>query len=129
VDFYEVGGLKPTNIIRCDQPAVVKVTIDFTGKELARLLCVDWCIKVAFDSCGPGPEEALPTQTIHHHVCECPYVVAEFKIPPRYFPCDAAACGSVFELCVTVISLDGCGTPAPIAGYCRGGTIMVFPAP
>lgn len=125
-DFL-AGGADPVNIIRCDQAATVRVRIDFTGRELARLLCLDWCIKVAFESCGPAPETALPVVRRSQQVCREPFIEVNIPIPARYFPCDPAQCGNVYELCVTAVSFDMCGNPAPFAGYCRGGTIMVFP--
>lgn len=126
-DFLAEGP-EPVNIIRCDQAATVRVKIDFSGTALARLLCLEWCIKVAFESCGPAVETALPVVKRVQTVCREPYIVVEIPIPPRYFPCDSAECGNIFELCVTAVAFDLCGTPAPFAGYCRGGTIMVFPA-
>jgi len=128
VDFCSTGP-DPVNIIRSDETAHVKVRIDFTGCDLARLLCLEWCIKVAFESCGPAPETALPVQKRRQQVCDEPYIEVTFPIPAGYFSCDPAECGNVFELCVTAVSFDLCGDPAPFAGYCSGGTIMVFPAP
>ena len=127
-DFLEIGGTAPANIIRCDQSAIVRVRIDFTGSDLARLLCLEWCIKVAFESCGPAPETALGVVKRSQRVCNEKYIVVDIPIPPRYFPCDPAECGNIYELCVTAVAFDTCGRPAPFAGYCRGGQIMVFPA-
>lgn len=126
-DFI-AGGPDPTNIIRCDQPAFVRVRIDFTGTELARLLCLEWCIKIAFESCGPAPETALPVIRRAQTVCREAFIEVTIPIPARYFPCEPAQCGNIYELCVTAVAFDSCGNPAPFAGYCRGGTIMVFPA-
>lgn len=127
-DFL-AGGPDPVNIIRCDEAATVRVRIDFTGTDLARLLCLEWCIKVAFESCGPAPESSLPVVRRSQTVCREPFIVVEIPIPARYFSCEPAECGNIFELCVTAVAFDVCGNPAPFAGYCRGGQIMVFPAP
>ena len=128
-DFYEgAGGEKPTNIIRCDQTACVEVTIDFGGCELARLLCLKWCVKVAFEGCGSALEGSLPVKWVEQRVCESKVVKVKIDIPANYFPCNEAECGDVYMLCVSVLASDTCGNPAPFAGYCKGGSIMVYPS-
>jgi len=130
--FCEEGGVSPANILRCDQASRVIVVIDFSGSELARLLCVRWCVKVVFEPCGPGQHISLPHQWVEEKLCENRVVVVSFLVPGRTFPCDGAPgyeCGSLWNVCITVTSFDMCKKPAPFAGYCTGGPIMVYPAP
>lgn len=127
-DFYEIGGTTPTNIIKCNQAAQVKVKIDFGGSDLARALCLKWCVKLAFEGCGQAPEGSLDVKWVEQKVCEKSCVEATIDIPANYFPCVAANCGDVYLICLTVVGFDSCGKPIPYAGYCKGGSIMVFPA-
>lgn len=127
--FYEVGGTAPTSIIRSDQASRVAVKIDFSASDLARAFCIRWCVKLAFEGCGTAPDEALPVRWVDQKVCETQTVAVTFDIPAGHFPTGAGGgCGDVYGLCVTVVAFDGCGKPLPFAGFCKGGTIMVFPA-
>lgn len=128
--FYEDGGIEPCSIIKSNQKSRVEVEIDFTASDLARAFCLDWCIKVAFEGCGAAPEGNLPVQRVPQKVCETSKVKAVFEIPAGYFNGDAGGgCGDVYQLCVTVVAFDTCtpAKPLPFAGFCKGGTIMVFP--
>lgn len=123
-ELYDESGVAPTNILYCDRPGYVNVKIDFTGCDLARLLCLNWCIKVSFESIGAGPEFNLPVHNVKQSVCQTPYVEQQIRIPA--FPeCDK--CGVVYLMVVTVTSSDLCGKPAPFGGFCKTGAIMVYP--
>jgi len=125
-DFLADGPL-PVNIISCRQSAKVKITIDFDGSELARLLCLDWCAKVSFESIGAGPEFSLQSKKINHRVCNEKKVEIVIDIPAGQFVCDPNECGTAYLMTVTVLAFDGCGVPAPFSGYCQGATIIVNP--
>jgi hypothetical protein len=123
-EFYEGDSQDPTNIVKCGSSCYCTVRIDFTGSQLARLLCLKWCVKVAFESCGPGGEYAVGVKNIEQQVCKQPYV--EVEIPVTFTKCDP--CGTVYVMCLTATAQDMCDKPAPFGGYCRGEQIMVYPA-
>ena len=123
-EFYEGDGQEPTNVVKCGSQCYVAVRIDFGGSKLARLLCLKWCVKVAFESCGPGREFVAGEKIIPHKVCETDHV--ETTLPIVFPECDP--CGMVYTLCVTVTARDDCNRPAPFGGYCKGEQLMVFPA-
>lgn len=125
-DFI-AGGPLPVNIISCKQNAQVKITIDFEGSELARLLCLDWCAKVSFESIGSGPEFSKQSNKISHRVCDQKKVEIVVDIPAGSFKCDPSDCGTTYLMTVNVLAFDGCGVPAPFSGYCTGATIIVNP--
>ena len=122
--FYEGDGLEPTTIVRCGTQCYVTVRIDFTGCELARLLCLKWCIKVAFESCGPGSEFVGGNRIVEQQVCSASYV--EVTIPVSS-PDECDKCGTVYFMCVTVTARDMCSKPVPFGGYCKGEQIMLYP--
>lgn len=126
--FYEIGGTSPTSIIKSNQASKVVVKIDFSASELARAFCIKWCVKLAFEGCGTAPEGALGVKWLDQKVCETQSVEATFDIPAGYFAAGpGGGCGDVYGLCVTVVAFDSCEKPLPFAGFCKGGTIMVFP--
>lgn len=124
-EFYEGDSQTPTNIVKCDTPCWVNVKIDFTGCELARLLCLKWCVRIVLEICGPGDDIEIYRNVVDQKVCRTPCV--EIKDIPVNFPvCDK--CGTMYDVCLTVTAQDDCGCPAPFGGYCHGEHIMVYPA-
>jgi len=125
-EFYDESGIKPTNIIYCDKQNSAKVTVDFSGSDLARLFCLDWCVALSFETCGPAKEFQLPAQRRQIKICETPTSVFDFVFPPYTFDCDVEGCGTVYHMCVTVTAFDPCGKPAPFAGFCKVGPFMAY---
>jgi hypothetical protein len=123
-------ALPPTNIISVNQEILVKVKWCVLG-DLRRHLCGTWCVKVAWESCGPGPEEQSPPRHVDFDPClpdnKC--YETEFRFPPGTLP--AGDCGTVYTLCVTLSSERVCnGTKYAglIFGFCDDvARIMVRP--
>lgn len=130
-DFYEDGGESPTSIIKSNQNSHVDVTIDFStcGSALANALCLRWCVKLAFEGCGSAVEGFRPVVWVDQTVCKDQSVTVTIPIPAGTLNApEGGGCGDVYGLCVTAVAFTTCGTPLPFAGFCKGGTIMVFPA-
>ncbi|MDX2030680.1 MAG: hypothetical protein SF339_08420 [Blastocatellia bacterium] len=131
-EFFERGGIKPTNIIRCGQASGVRVKFDFTAAgTLKRLLCGKVCIKVAYESCGRGPESQV-VRWINFNLCEQDVYQVEIELPENFFcpaPMPADDCGTVFCLCISAVVFDNCKTPQPvgIGAFCKGPCILVMP--
>jgi hypothetical protein len=125
-DFI-AGGPLPVNIIHVNQDASVVVTIDFEGSDLARLLCLEWCVSVGFESIGPGEEFNLPPVKQKQAVCNNSKIVITVPVPANRFKLDENSCGGTYIMAVNVLALDNCGKPTPFSGYCTGARIVVHP--
>jgi hypothetical protein len=124
-------ALPPTDIISANQELLVKVRWCVQG-DLRRHLCGTWCVNVAWESCGPGPEEQA-SQRVPFDPClpddRC--YEAEFRFPPGTLP--PGDCGTIYCLCVTLSSEvtcpDGTRYAGLIFGFCRDVCcVMVRPA-
>lgn len=125
-DFI-AGGPDPVNIIKVNQDAKVVVKIDFEGSDLARLLCLEWCVTVAFESIGPGKEFKLPSVRRKQTVCDSSKIEITVSIPANSFELEQNDCGTTHIMAVNVLALDNCGKPTPFSGYCTGARIVVVP--
>lgn len=122
--FLEKGGIDPTNIITSEQESLVRVDITFGGK-LSHLFSLTWCVCVAFESHGSGPEGELCVKDIPWNPCrDGDVTTVDVVVPAGYLP--AKECGAVYNITVTVTAKDQCGHPAPIAALCRGEYVMVY---
>lgn len=113
-------SLDPTDVITDKQELIVKVKWCVQG-DLRRHLCGTWCVCVAWESCGPGPEEqwcerlpfnpCLPDNQCYEQI---------FRFPPGRLP--AGDCGTIYCLCVTLSSevvCDGTKYVGLIHGFCK----------
>jgi hypothetical protein len=123
--------LPPTSIISENQELLVKVKWCVQG-DLRRHLCGRWCVKVAWESCGPGEESESGPIHVDFDPClpddKC--YEAEFRFPPRTLK--AGDCGAVYTLCVTLSSeteeCAGTRYAGLIFGFCDDvARIMVRP--
>lgn len=130
-EFGEVGGISPSDIIHCNQASYVNVKFDFSAcGDIKRLLCGNLCVCVAWESCGPGPEDKQ-CKTIPFTLCDKDEYVLRFDFPANTFPCPVPTgdCGTLYCLCLTWTMLDNCPQPKPmpIGGYCKGPCVLVLP--
>ena len=119
--------LPPTDIVAENQDIVVKARWCIQGK-LRHHLCGTWCVKVAWESCGDGPEGH---QVVHvpFDPClpdnQCYETVARIGAGTL----TAGDCGTAYCFCVTLTSEYDCPNghfPGPIFGFCRNvACIMV----
>lgn len=123
--------LPPTDIISDKQELLVKVKWCVQG-DLRRHLCGTWCVSVAWESCGPGPEQQADPKRVPFDPClpddRC--YETEFRFPPGTLP--AGDCGTIYCLCVTLSSEvtcpDGTRYAGLIFGFCKDvSCIMVRP--
>ncbi len=131
-EFYEKDGKSPVNIIRCNQASGVRLTFDFSEcSDLKRLLCGNMCIKVAYESCGGGPEDSI-VKWVKFDLCNKEKYELDIEFPAKFFcptPLPKDDCGTVFCLCISVVLFDNCDEPKPIGigAYCKGPCILVMP--
>lgn len=120
-EVWEVGGDHPTGIIRIDQDWYVKVNFELEGLLLHHL-CGRLCFALHIECMGAGPELTLLTKYVELDPCgDGKYQV---ELPVDAGVIDAAECGQVCCLVVTVTSFDPCDNPGHIAAYCEGPCIM-----
>lgn len=119
--------LPPTEIVAENQDILVIVRWCIHG-DLRHHLCGTWCVKVAWESCGDGPEgheiEHLPFDPcLPDNEC----YKKEVRIPAGTLK--AFECGTVYCFCVTLTSEYDCPGghfAGPIFGFCRNvACIMV----
>lgn len=125
--------LPPTDIVSEDQDIIVTVRWCVHG-ELRHHLCGIWCVKVAWESCGDGPEghqidHVLFNPCLPDNQCYETNVVLDAKTHKL----TAGECGTVYCFCVTLTSEYDCPPagrfPGPIFGFCDHiCCVMVRPA-
>lgn len=134
---YEVGGERPTNVIRIDQDWYVEVKWRLTG-TLARLFCGEWCVCVFLESIGPGPEITLPDEDCmrfdmkpceQHREGE--YLVERIDVEAGTIErltgeSPAGLCGRGYIIGVSVHAIDDCGEPTAIFAYCTGNPLSFY---
>jgi hypothetical protein len=123
--LLEVPAHTPTNVINVNQAYVVRVCVEL-GSEILKLLCGEWCISVAVESCGASPDFKL-TKVISMDNCTPGPDCWDFRIDGRDFGLTPEECGNVFHFCITVVARDSCEhRPIGIAGFCKLGPVMVY---
>jgi hypothetical protein len=123
--------IPPADIIDENQDVIVIVRWCIHG-DLRHHLCGTWCVKVAYESCGDGPEGH---QVVHvpFDPClpddKCYEAVVRIRAGEHKLP--AGECGTVYCFCVTLTSEYDCPYghfPGPIFGFCNDvACIMVRP--
>jgi len=122
-EVYELGGAKPTSIIRTDQEWGVKVHWDLKG-SLAPLICGEWCVHLCLESIGPGPELRFDHPHIHLDPCGDGEYNCDFRIKPGKIR--GKDCSYPYKLVVTVTYLTACEKPGPIAGFVEGPILQFY---
>jgi hypothetical protein len=121
-------ALQPTDIITDRQSFRVRVKWCVIG-ELRRHLCGTWCIQIAWESCGSGPEGEWHRDIDFDGCDEDGCYQLDFDFPPGRLP--AGECGTVYCLCVTLSSKRVCGERKYVGlihGFCKDVCcIMVRP--
>jgi len=122
--------LPPTDIVTENQAIIVRVRWCIHG-DLRHHLCGTWCVKVAWESCGDGPEG--------HQVIRVPFdpclpddvcYEKDITIPAGTLP--AGECGTVYCFCVTLSSAYECQNtqyPGPIFGFCDNVACVMVRTP
>lgn len=126
VSLSELPSYLPTNIINHNQSYQLKVCLELSA-AFKKIFCGKWCINVAVERCGPGPD-FMRTKTIDMDNCNPQEDCVTFTINGRDFEtANSNHCGEVFHFCITAVALDPCeGAPIGIAGFCKLGPVMVY---
>ena len=127
-EVYEVGGAKPTTIIRTDQEWGVKLHWDLKG-SLAPFICGEWCIHLFLESMGPAPELKLdpyPKYEMPLDPCGDGEYYFDFRVKPGIVT--GQHCSNPYKVVVTVTYLNACHKPGPIAGFVEGPLVQFYEA-
>ena len=125
------GDQDPTTIVSCKEDLYVKVKWHVWG-HLARHLCGYFCVCVYLESIGPGPDYNLDCddngrpciENIPMDPCGDGQYEVVCKVPAHSI--DPGACGKLYEMAVTLTSLNACKQPGHIAAFCKGPCIMFY---
>ena len=117
------GHQDPVDIITTNEDLWVKVRWRLAG-HLIRHLCGYFCVCVHFESIGPGPEitadcdnNGRPCQYVEMNPCGDGYYEMWCRIPGGQLT--PGRCGTVYEVAVTLTSLNPCKEPGHIRAFCK----------
>jgi hypothetical protein len=125
------GKQDPTTIVSCNEDLYVKVEWQLYG-HLVQHLCGYFCVCVYLESIGPGKDYSLDCDNtgqpcldlIEMNPCGDGKYEAICRIPANSIDC--GDCGRLYEIAVTLTSLNYCKKPGHIAAYCKGPCIMFY---
>jgi len=121
---FDVGGVDPTNLIRSDQDAFVRIRLRTEG-AYTTMIGGKFRLRLHLERMGPGPELNLPAAPVE--VGLVPGVS-----PQNYTRNITIAAGSVtpgaYKLVTTVTYESLAGNPGPIAGYSEGPILQFYNA-
>lgn len=128
---YPEGEHDSKTIIACDEDWYVEVEWKLWG-SLMHHMCGYFCVCVYLESIGPGKDYSLPCDSddkpciemIPMDPCGDGHYKVKCKVPAHYVDC--GDCGQLYELGVTLTSLDQCKHPGKIAAYCKGPALMFY---
>jgi hypothetical protein len=107
----------------------VRVIVKLTGRILHYLCDTKLCVCLAFESCGPGPEDEYCAEIElegKYDPCTTDTFVFEFDLPGDVLT--SGKCGRKYDLCITLGSKDCCGHVGFIFGSCKDFSVTVLPA-
>jgi hypothetical protein len=114
-EVYELGGARPTNIVRVDQDWGVRVRWDLKG-SLAPFICGEWCLHLRLESLGPGPEIIFKApRRLPLKPCGKGTYYFDFRV--RRGKIRADHCSIPYKPVVTITYYTVCHKPGPIAGF------------
>ena len=124
-EVYEVGGARPTTIIRTDQEWGVKLHWDLKG-SLAPFICGRWCVHLFLESMGPGPELKLDANPDYIPLDPCGNGEYDFDFRVRRGVVTGRHCSNPYKLVATITYLTACDKPGPIAGFVEGPMLQFY---
>lgn len=90
---------------------------------LAKVICVDWCVSVKFESMGDDPEFEV-NDVVRTEPCERCW---RFRAPAQDIEVTGRECGDVYRIVVVLSARDKChGKPVGITGYCDLGLVEFY---
>ena len=128
VELYEMPHRSATRILTPGSKYVVEVSVEL-GAKLKCLLCGEWCVSIAAESIGPGPEGVVQRVFPMDNVDSRADVI-RIELPYKWFNEaqkneDCRECGTMFDLVCTVIAQDKCHKPIGLAGFARLGQVLI----
>jgi hypothetical protein len=123
----EISTISAPSTVSAVETFYVKVEWSLTG-HLSRHFCGKWQVKIDFESIGTAQEYSSSLVTIDMDPClhgpNNPYsytfTITSGTVKP-------APGGTVYLVAVTISSLDPCGDPGHIWGFCKGPSVMFVP--
>ena len=121
----EQAAVPATRIVFGEEEYYVHVYWNLTGK-LARHFCGKWQVKVDLESIGTADEYTSPVKTVDMLPCSDDEYYVKFTIGPDDLKPHPG--GTVYIPAVTLSSLDSCGDPGHMWGYCTFDSVMFIEA-
>lgn len=120
----ETGTVPAPSVVSASETYYVKIEWSLTG-HLARHFCGKWLVKIDLESVGTADEYTSECVEIEMDPCQdVPYshifALTSGTLNPH-------ECGTVYLVAATLSSLDPCGDPGHIWGYCEGPSVMFVP--
>ena len=120
----ETGTIPAPSVVSASETYYVKVEWEFTG-HLKRHFCGKWRVKIDLESIGDADDYTSECIEIPMDPCKDEPYSKTFTLTSGILnPHD---CGTVYLVAVTLSSLDPCGDPGHIWGYCKGPSVMFIP--
>jgi len=120
----ETGTVPAESIVSASETYYVIVWWELVG-GFKRHLCGKWQVKIDLESIGTAGEYTSDVRMIDMDPCKDGPFVQVFPLTPGTLTPHPA--GTVYLVAVTLSSLDPCGDPGHIWGYCKGETVMFVP--
>jgi hypothetical protein len=120
----ETGTTPAESVVSAGETFYVKVVWTLSG-GLKRHFCGQWRVKIDLESIGDAGEYTSECRTIPMDPCRDEPYETVFRITSGTLT--PHSCGTVYLLAVTLSSLDPCGNPGHIWGYCEGQSVMFVP--
>lgn len=120
----EKGTIPAPSVVFASETYFVKIEWSLEG-HLARHFCGKWQVKIDLESIGPAPEYSSPLEVIDMVPCKVDPYTHTFALTAGTLKPDPG--GTVYLVVATLSSLDPCGDPGHIWGYCEGPSVMFVP--
>ena len=117
----EAAQVPAERIVYGDEEYYVTVFWQLTGK-LARHFCGEWQVKVDLESIGTADEYTSDLKTVPMDPCKVDEYSETFTIRPDDL--NPHEGGTVYIPAFTLSTLDACGDPGHMWGYCVGPDVM-----
>jgi hypothetical protein len=120
----ETGTQPAKHIVSASEKFFVQVCWELLG-NLKRHFCGIWRVKIDLESIGTAGEYSSECVKIDMDPCRNDPYCWTFEVDVTKLKPDE--CGTVYLVAVTLSSLDPCGGPGQIWGYCKGPSVMFVP--
>jgi hypothetical protein len=128
-DVFEVGGVKPTYIIRTNQDWYVDIHWELTG-SIVPMICGEWCVHLVMESIGPGAELKLQDYDYPYYIPLDPCGDGKYhlQLDVKKDTIKPEHCSTPYKPVLVITYLTYCKKPGPIAGFVELPMLQFFDA-